>query len=84
MGLKQKEAIMQATTSWEEVGIAKGIESGQRSLISLQLEQKLGELPRRLSDRVNDLSPEQLKMLAVALLEFGSVDDLATWLENQS
>jgi Domain of unknown function (DUF4351)/Putative transposase, YhgA-like len=84
MGLEQKEAIMQATTSWEEVGIAKGIESGQRSLISLQLEQKLGELPERLSDRVSDLSPEQLKTLAVALLGFESVDDLATWLEHQS
>jgi Domain of unknown function (DUF4351) len=82
MGLEQKEAIMQATTSWEEVGIAKGIEKGQRSVISLQLEQKLSELPQPLSDRVNDLSPEQLKTLAVALLGFRSVDDLATWLES--
>jgi hypothetical protein len=34
----QKDAIMQVTTSWEE----KGIETGQRSLVSLQLEQKVG------------------------------------------
>jgi Domain of unknown function (DUF4351)/Putative transposase, YhgA-like len=79
MGMEQKEAIMQATTSWEETGIEKG----QRSLVSLLLEQKVGELSDRLSDRVNKLSPEQLKALAIALLRFESIDDLTTWLENR-
>jgi predicted transposase/invertase (TIGR01784 family) len=78
MGLEQKEAIMQATTSWEETGIEKG----QRSLISLLLEQKVGELPDRISDRVTQLSPDRLQALAIALLHFESIDDLTAWLEN--
>jgi Domain of unknown function (DUF4351)/Putative transposase, YhgA-like len=79
MGLEQKEAIMQATTSWEETGIEKG----QRSLVSLQLEQKIGELNDRLSDQVNLLSSERLKGLAIALLRFESIDDLDNWLTGQ-
>ncbi len=36
MGLAEKEAIMQATTSWEEKGIEKGIEQ-ERQTIALNL-----------------------------------------------
>jgi hypothetical protein len=73
--LEQKEATMQATTSWEAVGIEKGIEKERRSLISPQLEQKMGELSARLN--------EQLRALAIALLGFKSIDDLTTWLQRQ-
>jgi Domain of unknown function (DUF4351)/Putative transposase, YhgA-like len=79
MGIQEKEAIMQATTSWEEIGIEKE----RRSMVCLQLEQKMGELSDRLNDRINRLSPEQLKSLAIALLHFESIDDLTTWLGDQ-
>jgi hypothetical protein len=59
------------------------VEKGQRSLVSLLLEQKVDKLSDQLNDRVNSLSPEQLKALAIALLRFESVDDLTTWLDNQ-
>jgi hypothetical protein len=81
LGVAQKEAIMQVTTSWEEQGIEKGIEQGQRSLISLLLNQKFGSLPDTLSDRVSSLSPDQLSSLAIALLDFGAIEDLSQWLE---
>jgi hypothetical protein len=77
MGIEQQEAIMQATTSWEE----KGMEKERRSLISLLLEQKLGTLSEPLNDQINALSPEQLQNLAIALLRFETVDDLTDWLE---
>jgi hypothetical protein len=76
IGATQKEAIMQVTTSWEE----KGIETGQRSLISLQLEQKVGQLPTDLSNLISTLAPERLSALAIALLNFSSIDDLSSWL----
>jgi hypothetical protein len=79
MGIEQKEAIMQTMTSWEEIGIEKE----RRSLISLQLEQKFGELSESLNDRVNRLSPAQLKMLAIALLGFEAIADLVVWLDTQ-
>jgi predicted transposase/invertase (TIGR01784 family) len=76
IGATQKEAIMQLTTSWEE----KGIEKERRSLISLLLEQKIGQLPDTLSDRVSTLSLDKLSALAIALLNFSSIDDLSNWL----
>jgi Domain of unknown function (DUF4351)/Putative transposase, YhgA-like len=77
IAVAQKEAIMQVTTSWEE----RGIEKGQRSLLCLQLEQKIGQLPEVISDRISFLSLDQLSALAIALLDFNSIDDLSHWLE---
>jgi predicted transposase/invertase (TIGR01784 family) len=85
IGVAQKEAIMQVTTSWEakgiETGIGKGIEQGQRSLVSLLLEQKVGQLSDALTDRLASLSPDKLSLLAIALLNFSSMDDLSNWLD---
>jgi Putative transposase, YhgA-like len=39
MGLAEKEAIMQATTSWEEKGIEKGIEQERRSMALKMLQE---------------------------------------------
>jgi hypothetical protein len=78
LGVAQKEAIMQVTTSWEETGIEKG----QRSLLNLLLEQKFGQLPDALSDRISSLSPDKLSTLAIALLSFSAIDDLSHWLES--
>jgi hypothetical protein len=84
--LAQKEAIMQVTTSWEEKGIEQGIERGieqeRRSLISLLLEQKIGQLPDALTNRITSLDLEKLSDLAIALLNFNSVDDLTNWLNR--
>jgi hypothetical protein len=71
---------MQVTTSWEEKGISRGIEKGQRSLVNLLLEQKIGQLPTTLNDRISILSPDKLSTLAIALLSFNSIDDLSNWL----
>jgi hypothetical protein len=71
---EQKEAIMQVTTSWEA--------KGQQSIVSLQLEQKIGQLPESLDSRISSLSPSKLSSLAIALLNFNSIDDLNNWLEN--
>jgi 5-oxoprolinase (ATP-hydrolysing) len=84
IGVAQKEAIMQVITSWEEKGIETGIETGQRSLVSLQLEQKVGQLPDALTDRISALPLDRLSVLAIALLNFNSIDDLNQWLETNS
>jgi hypothetical protein len=87
----EEERQMPYVTSVEQIGYDRGlhvgeetgVEKGQRSLVSLLLEQKVDKLSDQLNDRVNSLSPEQLKALAIALLRFESVDDLTTWLDNQ-
>jgi hypothetical protein len=80
IGVAQKEAIMQVTTSWEETGIEKGVKQERRSLVTLLLEQKVGQLPNDLTDRISSLSLDQLSSLAIALLNFDSIDDLNHWL----
>ncbi|MBD2330019.1 DUF4351 domain-containing protein [Alkalinema sp. FACHB-956] len=59
-------------------------EEKRRSLIALQLEQKLGELSEALHDRVDGLAPEQIRLLAIALFRFELLNDLTTWLESRT
>jgi hypothetical protein len=71
---QQKKAFMQVTTSWEA--------KGQRSIVSLQLEKKVGQLPEALNSCVSSLSADKLSSLAIALLDFSSINDLINWLET--
>jgi hypothetical protein len=59
----------------------RDLEQGQRSRLSLQLGQKLGQLPDALGDRITALAPDQRS--AIALLSCGAIDDLSNGLEAQ-
>jgi Uma2 family endonuclease len=54
-----------------------------RSLLLRQLTRKVGAIPDQSIDRINSLSTAQLEFLGEELLDFGSIDDLTAWLENQ-
>jgi predicted transposase/invertase (TIGR01784 family) len=83
------------TLSREEIDAMLGIkledtrvfrEAGEekcRSLVSTLLARKVGDLPEPTSIRVKALSPEQVEDLAIALLDFESLDDLSAWLDHQ-
>lgn len=82
-----REAIMalsDAFLEWEQAAQqkaeAQGLEQGQRSLILRQLERRFGSLSEQQRDRISTLRLEQLEALALALLDFGAIDDLETWL----
>ncbi|MUH00849.1 Rpn family recombination-promoting nuclease/putative transposase [Scytonema sp. UIC 10036] len=51
-------------------------------LIKRLLQRRIGKVSQKLHKRINRLSVEQLENLAEALLDFGSEEDLATWLQN--
>jgi predicted transposase/invertase (TIGR01784 family) len=59
-------------------------EEEARSLILRQLNRRVGELPQEIHQRVENLSLEQLENLGEALLDFNSMADLQTWLEEVS
>lgn len=63
----------------EEIGIIKG----ERSLVLLLLEQRVGKLSQIERDRISTLSLERLEALALALLDFSSMANLTTWLEQE-
>jgi predicted transposase YdaD len=66
----------------KEEGREEGRSQERRSLILLQLNQKLGTLSEELVSQLSTLSPERLEALAIALLNFTSLSDLTTWLEQ--
>ncbi|MBL1179002.1 Rpn family recombination-promoting nuclease/putative transposase [Pantanalinema sp. GBBB05] len=82
----EEERKVPYITSIEEIGFERGIQEGrqegQRSLILLLLEQRVGQFPDRTHDRIAQLSLPQLEALAIALLNFSSLADLEAWLET--
>lgn len=81
----EEERQVPYITSVEEIGFERGIQEGRRSLLSLlclQLEQKVGDLPPMLRDRLSHLNLTQLEALAIALLNFTTLAELETWLAN--
>lgn len=77
---KEREEVMEITTSWKEEGRVEGRESATRALAIKQLTRKLGNLSPELLARVNGLNLERLEALAEDLLDFTNVGDLERWL----
>jgi hypothetical protein len=89
--LYEEEQQMAYVTSVEQIGYDRGLQDGEatgavkerRSLVSIQLEQKLGALPKSMNKRIDTMPPEQLQALAIALLQFNAIADLTNWLDAQ-
>lgn len=72
-------------TSVEEIGYDRGVREilqRERSLILRLLTRKIGLIDDQTNDRINDLSIVKLESLGEALLDFRSIDDLTTWLQE--
>ncbi len=65
-------------------GHQEGRVEGRVEGIIDQLDYKFGSIPPEVNDRISALSLEQLSALSRALLTFGSIEDLKTWLANTS
>ncbi len=86
----EEDRKMPYITSVEEIGYERGIkqgleqglEQGERSLILRQLNRRVGAIPDRTIDRINQLSITQLESLGEALLDFSAIADLTTWLDR--
>ncbi len=61
----------------------QAIQSGEQRLIIRQLNRRIGETNASLIEQIKGLSIEQLENLGEALLDFSSVADLETWLNQQ-
>lgn len=74
----EREAIMQTLTSWEEKGWLKG----KTDLVLQQLNYKFGELEPEVAAQIQSLEINQLEELSKALLNFGEMGNLISWLRN--
>lgn len=74
-----KEELMESTT-WKEIG-AEFEAKGERKVLTLQLEKRLGERARRFVDRLQTASPTELESMAELLADQRTDDDLVSALE---
>ena len=73
----------QAKEEGRQEGKQEGRQEGKQNLILRQLKRRIGEIDTSLIERIQGLSLEQLENLGEALLDFSSVADLETWLNQQ-
>ncbi|HLP88571.1 MAG TPA: DUF4351 domain-containing protein [Nostocaceae cyanobacterium] len=82
---KEQEEIMQILNSWVEEGVEIGLERGKQqatlSLVMRLLPRKVGEITPEIEERIKKLPFTKLEYLAVALLDFGTINDLEVWLK---
>ena len=81
---REREGIMQITTSWMEQGIEQGVQIEAKSLIFRLLNRRVGELPGQVRSHIETLPLAQLEALAEALLDFSGLSDLEAWLAQES
>ncbi|NEQ69907.1 MAG: Rpn family recombination-promoting nuclease/putative transposase [Symploca sp. SIO2D2] len=75
-----------------EIGLEQGLEQGQdqgrelegQTLVLKLLSRKVGKLSSKLESQIKALPLEKLEELAEALLDFSTLDDLSTWLQNNN
>jgi Domain of unknown function (DUF4351) len=77
---KERESVMEITTSWKQEGIVEGRESEGRMLVVKLLTKKVGNLSPELLARVSSLNIDRLEVLAEDLLDFKHVGDLERWM----
>jgi predicted transposase/invertase (TIGR01784 family) len=64
-------------------GLIQGRTEEGRSLVTRQLNRKIGKLPQAVLTKIEALSLEQLEELSEALLDFSTVANLQQWLKNR-
>ncbi len=78
----KQEGIEQGIEQGVVQGIVQGIVQGERAIILRLLNRRVGTLPESITNKIADLSIEQIETLAEELLDFQSIADLEVWLEN--
>jgi predicted transposase YdaD len=64
----------------EQIGEQRGRQAAGRSLILRLLTRRVGPVPNRSLEQINQLSLAQIETLGEALLDFQTMTDLTTWL----
>ncbi|WP_089130882.1 DUF4351 domain-containing protein [Tolypothrix sp. NIES-4075] len=74
--------MMQESVTYQDI-LSKGKQQEALSLVTRQLNRRLGNVSDTLVERLRGLSIEELEALGEALLDFTSVADLTSWLTQQ-
>ncbi|KAM3100100.1 Rpn family recombination-promoting nuclease/putative transposase [Phormidesmis sp. 146-12] len=86
LNLQQTRVYQEAKAEGRQEGREEGRQEGRQeeasALILRQLERQVGAMNLELQAQVRSLPLPQLEALSEALLDFGTIADLTTWLEN--
>lgn len=80
--LKRTRFYQEAHQEGRQEGQQEGRQVEAAHLTIRLLQRKLGSLPLALEQRIRSLRVEELEKLADCLLEFGSLSDVETWLDQ--
>ncbi|MEZ2229720.1 Rpn family recombination-promoting nuclease/putative transposase [Microcoleus sp.] len=76
--------IQQGIEQGMQQGIEQGIQQGKAALIVRQMMRLVGEISPDIQTRIRELNLEELENLGEAMLDFTSISDLLTWLQEHS
>lgn len=79
-----QDILQKGQKQGERIGLQLGLQQGKLELVIRQLTRRFGRIPSEQEDKINELSTVQIEDLAEALLDFQSMSDLVSWLENNS
>ena len=80
--IESEEIGMTLVTSFEAIGREDGRAEGQQELVLRQLTRKLGPLPKDVTARITALDNATMLLLADALLDFATQDELRAWVDQ--
>lgn len=87
----EEERTVRYITSVERIGYDRGIEEEaarslerERALVIRRLNRKVGSISDQVIDSIKELPITQLESLGDAMLDFESIADLTTWLNEKS
>lgn len=80
---KEKEEVMEIVTSWEEIGLKKGLQR-ETELVIRQIKKKFGNLKKNKENQILSLPIEKVEELGEAIFDFKDADDLHLWLNRVS
>ena len=81
--LRESPWYQQILQEGEQIGERRGERQGEAKLVLRLLNRRFGALNPTLEQQIQELSVEQLETLAEELLDFSTVEELETWLEQQ-
>ncbi len=65
-------------------GLQQGLQLGEITLMMRQLTRRFGNLNQNIQTQIDNLSLTKLEDLGESLLDFQSINDLISWLNNNS
>ncbi len=82
-----REDIMKESVIYQQIlqeGVKQGQQLGEASLIIRQLERRFGSVDATTLEQIRSLTSDRLEQLAVALLDFVAITDVASWLQSEN